>query len=169
VEPLHVVAGIILLILGRELFWVFVAALGFVTGMDLATRLVPDAGPLLVLVAAIGLGVLGAVLAYFFYQVAIAVAGFVAGGRLAIAVAAGLTPLSMQSTWVAFVIGGVIGAVLLLLIFDWALIVISSMLGAAFIVEATAQNPLRSLLFIALVIAGIAVQASLMRRHAPAV
>jgi hypothetical protein len=165
VASLRIIAGLVLLFLGRQLFWVFVALLGFVTGLDLAPQLAPDAGPVLVLLIAIGLGLLGAILAYFFYHIAIGAAGFVAGGRLGTEVAAGLVPLSVQATWIAFVIGGVLGAVLLLLIFDWALIVISSLIGADYVVQPTGADPARSAIFLALVIAGIAVQAGLMRRR----
>ena len=47
---LHIVAGLILLVFGRELFWVFVAILGFVMGMELATALMPESGQLPVLI-----------------------------------------------------------------------------------------------------------------------
>ena len=163
---LRIVAGLVLLFLGRQLFWVFVALVGFGTGLELAPQLLPDGGPVLVLLIAIGLGLLGAVLAYFFYHLAIGAAGFVAGGRLGIEVAAGLVPLSSQATWVAFVIGGVLGAVLLLLVFDWALIVMSALVGADYVVQPTGADPARSVIFVALVVAGIAVQAGLMRRRA---
>lgn len=166
---LRIIAGLVLLILGRQLFWVFVAVLGFVMGMDLATQLIPDAGDLTVLSVALIAGILGAGLAYFFYQVAIAAAGFLAGGRIGVDLVAALMPSSQQATWLAFIVAGVIGAVLLLLVFDWALIVISSLLGASFLVqEIPTPASMSGLLFIILVIGGIAVQAQMMRRRSPA-
>ena len=166
---LRIVAGLILLILGRKLFWVFVAVLGFVMGMDLAKQLIPDSGELTVLLVALIAGILGAVLAYFFYQVAIAAAGFVAGGRIGVELIAALTPSSPQATWLAFIAGGVVGAILLLLVFDWALIVISSLLGASVIVQQIHTPPnMSGILLIALVIVGIAVQAQMMRRGSAA-
>ena len=138
--------------------------------MDFATQLIPGSGELTVLLVAVIAGILGAVLAYFFYNVAIAAAGFLAGGRLGVELVAALAPSAAQATWLAFIAGGVIGAVFLLLIFDWALIVISSLLGATLIVEQMANRPSTSgiLLFIVLVIGGIGVQMSMLRRHSPA-
>jgi len=163
---LRIVAGLILLILGRQLFWVFVAVLGFVMGMDLATHFIPDSGDLMLLLVALVAGILGASLAYFFYHVAIAAAGFFAGGRIGVELVAALTPSSPQGMWLEFIAGGVIGAVLLLLLFDWALIAISSLLGASFIVEQVSTSTRMSgLLFIVLVIGGIAVQAQMMHRR----
>jgi Domain of unknown function (DUF4203) len=162
---LRLVAGLILLILGRQLFWVFVFVLGFVMGMDLAAQLIPDSSQLTVLVVALLAGILGAGLAYFFYHVAIAVAGFLAGGRIGVELVGALMPSSPQATWLAFIAGGVVGAILLLLIFDWALIVISSLLGASFIIQQIPHQPsMNGILLTVLVIGGIAVQAQMMRR-----
>jgi len=164
---LRIIAGVILLIFGRQVFWLFVAVLGFFTGMDLANQLVPESGDLAVLLVAVVVGVLGAILAYFFYHVAIAAAGFVAGGRVGTELVAALMPLSPQTIWVVFIAGGVIGAILMLLIFDWALIVISSVLGASVIVQQVSAEPTASgTLFIVLIIVGIAIQAAIMRRYA---
>jgi uncharacterized membrane protein YeaQ/YmgE (transglycosylase-associated protein family) len=162
---LRLVAGLLLLVLGRQLFWVFVAVLGFVVGMDWAAWLFPDAGAPSQLLLAVLVGVVGAVLAAFFYQLAIAAAGFLAGGRLGVALLTILAPASDQSMWLVFVLGGVIGAVVLLLIFDWALILMSSTLGASLIVQETAgRSELGGIVFIVLVVVGIAVQAGMMRR-----
>lgn len=162
---LRLVAGLILLTLGRQLFWVFVFVLGFVIGMDVATQLIPHSGELTVLLVALLAGILGAGLAYFFYHVAIAVAGFLAGGRIGVELVGALMPSSPQATWLAFIAGGVVGAMLLLLVFDWALIVISSLLGASFVVEQIPhRTSMSGILLIALVIGGIAVQAQMMRR-----
>jgi Domain of unknown function (DUF4203) len=164
--PVHIVAGLILLILGRQLFWVFVAVLGFVVGMDLATQLLPGGGHLVVLAVALGAGVLGAVLARSFYSLAMAVAGFLAGGRIGIALLAMWAPSSAPVTWLVFAVAGAIGAVLLLIVFDWALIVLSSLLGAGLIVPQLPTSPQTSaLLLVALVIAGIAIQAGMLRRR----
>src|SRR5215468_9731320 len=122
--PMRLLAGVVLLLFGRQVFWVFVGALGFVLGMDLAGQLMPQGGPM-VLVVALAVGIIGALFAYLFYKLAIADAGFLAGGRIGIALAASLTPLSEQATWLVFVVAGVVAALLLVVIFDWALIALS--------------------------------------------
>ena len=70
-----------------------------------------------------------------------------------------------QVPWLLYVIGGVIGAVSLLLIFDWALIFLSSLLGSALIVQVTELGPqAERLLFIGLAVVGILFQARLLSR-----
>jgi hypothetical protein len=168
--PLRIVTGLLLLIFGRQLFWLFVAALGFVLGIDFATQYIPESSGLMVLLVAVMAGILGAVFAYFFYRVAIAAAGFVAGGRIGIALLAALSPASSQAMWLAFIVAGVLGAVLLLLVFDWGLIVISSLLGASVIAQQLTGRPGTSgILFVVLLIAGIVIQAEMMRRRPPVV
>jgi hypothetical protein len=164
----RIVAGVLLLILGRQLFWVFVAVLGFVVGMDWAARLFPDAGGLMPLLVGVAVGILGAVLASLFYQLAIAVAGFFAGGQLGVELFTIVSPSSDQTVWLVFLLAGVFGAVVLVLIFDWALILMSSMLGASLIAQDVAgRSELSVVLFIVLVIVGIIVQAGMMRRRGP--
>lgn len=159
----HVLAGAVLWLAGRRLFWVFVAVLGFFVGMDLATRYLPDASQVVVLVLAIVAGLLGAVLAGWFYEIAIGVAGFLAGGRLGLALLAMVAPDAMDLAWLAFVLAGILGALVLLLVFDWALIVLSSFVGAGLIVEPLALSPpAAALLIVGLALVGVAVQARAM-------
>src|SRR5438093_9533694 len=80
--------GIVILFFGRKLFWLCVAAVGFVAGVELAPHLVTDPSPFLQLTIAITLGLIGALLALFLQKIAIAIFGFLAGGKLAGAIAA---------------------------------------------------------------------------------
>src|SRR5215470_5912392 len=162
----RILAGVLLLILGRQLFWLFVAVLGFVVGMDWAARLFPDAGGLMQLLVAVAVGILGAVLAAVFYQLAIAVAGFLAGGQLGVELFTVMSPSSDQAVWLVFLIAGVIGAVVLVIIFDWALILMSSLLGASLVAQEVAgRSGSSGVLFIVLAIVGVIVQAGMLRRR----
>src|SRR5882762_9007846 len=80
--------GVVILLFGRKLFWLCVAAVGFAAGVELAPHLVHEPSPLLALTVALVLGFMGALLALFLQKIAIAVAGFLAGGKLAVAIAA---------------------------------------------------------------------------------
>jgi hypothetical protein len=63
------------------------------------------------------------------------------------------------------VIGGIVGAILLLVLFDWALIVVSSLIGAHLIQSAIVLPASGStIVFIGLVVLGILVQAASLRR-----
>src|SRR5438876_10496131 len=83
-----VLIGVVILFFGRRLFWLCVAAVGFAVGVEIAPLLVNEPSSLLALLIALAFGILGALLALFLQKVAIAVLGFLAGGKLATAVAA---------------------------------------------------------------------------------
>jgi hypothetical protein len=156
--------GIVILFFGRRLFWLCVAAVGFVAGIELAPHLVTEPSPLLQLTVAIVLGIIGALLALFLQKIAIAVFGFLAGGKLAGAIAAAFFVHYAQYSAVIFVVGGLIGALLLLTLFDLALIVISSLIGAHLIQSAIVLPPAGStIVFLGLAVIGMLVQASMRR------
>jgi hypothetical protein len=167
VTIIGVLIGIAILFFGRKLFWLTVAAVGFAVGVEIAPLLVNESSSLLALLIALVLGVLGALLALFLQKVAIAVLGFFAGGKLATAIAAAFFVHYAQYSTIIFVIGGIIGAILLLAVFGWALIVVSSFIGAYLIQSAIVLPPTGStLVFIGLAIVGIFVQAASFRRSA---
>jgi len=162
-----VVIGVVILFFGRKLFWLCVAAVGFAVGLQIAPLLVNEASSLLALVIALVLGLLGALLALFIQKVAIAVLGFLAGGKLATAIAAAFFVQHAQYSTIIFVVGGIIGAILLMAVFGWALIVVSSFIGAYLIQSAIVLPPTGlTLVFIGLAILGIFVQAVSFRRSA---
>jgi len=160
-----VLIGVVILFFGRKLFWLCVAAVGFAVGVQIAPQLVNEPSSLLGLLVALAFGVLGALLALFLQKIAIAVLGFLAGGKLASAIAAAFFVHYAQYSTIIFIIGGVIGAILLLAMFDWALIVVSSFIGAYLIESAIVLPPTGStLVFVGLAIIGILVQAASFRR-----
>jgi len=162
-----VVLGVVILFFGRKLFWLCVAAVGFAAGLQIAPLLVNEASSVLALVIAVVFGILGALLAVFIQKIAIAVLGFLAGGKLATAIAAAFFVQHAQYSTIIFVIGGIIGAILLLAVFGWALIVVSSFIGAYLIQSAIVLPPSGlTLVFIGLAILGIFVQAVSFRRSA---
>ena len=162
-----VVLGVVILFFGRKLFWLCVAAVGFAAGLQIAPLLVNEASSVLALVIAVVFGILGALLAVFIQKIAIAVLGFLAGGKLATAIAAAFFVQYAQYSTIIFVIGGIIGAILLLAVFGWALIVVSSFIGAYLIESAIVLPPTGlTLVFIGLAILGIFVQAVSFRRRA---
>jgi hypothetical protein len=163
---LSVLLGAIILFFGRRLFWLCVAAVGFAAGVEFAPHLMHDPTPVLQLSIAIVLGLIGALLALFLQKVAIAVAGFLAGGKLAMALVTAFIAEGARYPGITFIIGGIIGMILLLSLFDWALIVMSALVGAYLIGHTIALPPTGStLLFVGLVALGIIVQATAFRRR----
>ncbi len=156
--------GAVILFFGRKLFWLCVAAVGFAAGVEIAPHLVHEPSPLLALAVALVLGLIGALLALFLQKVAVAVLGFLAGGKLAGAIAAAFFVHYAQYSTIIFLVGGVVGAILLLAVFDWALIVVSSFIGAHLIQSAIVLPASGStIVFIGLAVLGILVQAASLR------
>jgi hypothetical protein len=157
--------GVVILLFGRKLFWLCVAAVGFAAGVEIAPHLVHEPSPLMALIIALALGLIGALLALFLQKIAIAVLGFLAGGKLAGAIAAAFLVQYAQHSTIIFVIGGIIGAILLLVLFDWALIIVSSLIGAHLIQSAIVLPASGStIVLIGLAVIGILVQAASLRR-----
>src|SRR5688500_8251535 len=137
---IRIVSGLLLLFLGRRLFWLFVGLVGFFAGLTFAARFFSEQSGMELLLIAAGCGIVGVLLAFCLQKLAIAVAGFLAGGLFATNL---LESAAMQvPPLVPFLIGGIIGAILLLTIFDWALILLSSVTGATLLSRALPLEPL---------------------------
>ena len=162
VPTVGLLVGAAILLLGRKLFWLFVAAVGFAVGAELAPQVIHHPTPVITLVIALALGLLGALLAVLLQAFAVGASGFLTGGWLAIRLYAYFAG-HVRDVEILFLIGGILGAILFLALFDWALILFSSVLGARLIAIAAAvsQNS-RTILFIVLVVIGIIVQSSML-------
>src|SRR5438046_1604211 len=157
--------GALILLFGRKLFWLCVAAVGFAAGVELAPFITHQPSSLLQLTFAILLGFIGALVALFLQKIAIGLLGFLAGGRLAVGIVATFFVQYTSHYWVTFLIGGIIGALLMLMLFDVALIFISSIVGGHLVTRAVALPPTgATLLLAALVLCGIVIQTATMRR-----
>lgn len=165
------IIGIALLVLGRKLFWLFVGAIGFLGGMQFATAYLQGYGENIVLIAGLIGGLIGIVLAIFVQKVAVLAGGFIGGGYLALNIVQGTMPEAAggQAAWIAFVVGGILGAVLVGVLFDWALILLSSFVGALLVVQSTGLGPNAApIAFFVLAAAGVFVQAWMKGRPEPA-
>jgi hypothetical protein len=70
-----------------------------------------------------------------------------------------------QLIWLPYLIGGLVGVMLMFFIFDWALIFISALAGASMIIQALSLNPGMDFgLYLALVIFGLVIQTVLYRK-----
>ncbi len=160
---IHILIGLVLLFAGRGLFWLFVACVGFATGYHYAQQIWAIHSPVLVLLLSIAGGALGAIIAIFFQKVAVVVAGFAAGGYIGLNLFEQFAGLPAQMIWLPYIIGGIVGAIILYFVFDWALIFLSTLTGATIIVQMLTFNlRVEITIFIALVIAGIAFQVKTM-------
>jgi hypothetical protein len=163
INLINVLLGGGLLLAGRKLFWLFVGALGFVTGMQLASNFWQGPEGLAIIFGLI-LGVIFALLAIFLQTIAIGIAGFLAGGFVLTALAGMLGLDTSTFNWIIYIIGGIIGIALVLFLFDWAIITLSSLAGASLLVQAfLPEGGTGRLIFAILFIIGIVVQGSVLR------
>jgi hypothetical protein len=165
---LSLILGISLLFFGRRLFWLFVGVAGFIAGLTLAPQLVSSQSELVILFIAITFGIIGAFLAVFLEGLAILIAGFLAGGYLATTLAVLLGASVNIDPSISYIIGGIIGLLLVAVLFDWAIIILSSLLGAEIIMPFLHINEsIHWGVLILLSVVGIAVQAGIWRRRYP--
>jgi hypothetical protein len=164
-EIFYAMIGIMLLAWGRRLFWIFVVCVGFVAGLQMAHQAFGLQTGWVVWAVASLFGLVGALLALFFQTLAIVFSGFAAGSTIAayLAVLMGFAGVPLIG-----LIGGIIGAVLLYALFDWALIGLSSLAGATLVVQSLNWNSRAELvLYVILVAAGILLQSASLRRQPP--
>jgi hypothetical protein len=151
--------GFFLIFIGRRLFWLFVACVGFAFGYQVAQNVLAVQSSMAIMVVSILVGLSGAVIAIFFQKAAILVAGFGAASYFILSFLSRFFDWPLQFVWLLVIIGGIAGAVILFFLFDWALIFLSSLTGATLIVQTTAFGPwLDPALFLVLFSVGIAFQ-----------
>lgn len=161
--------GLTLLLLGRSLFWVYVALLGFLLGFEATQQYLGGDTQWLPVLAGVVVGLGAALLAVFFQYWAVGLAGFVGGAYLALNVfglgmlgGGELLPLGVA------LIGGLLGAALFVLLFDPALVVLSAATGAGLLVEPfPLDESARALLFLALLVVGIVFQFAVLSASQP--
>lgn len=156
----RIIEGIALLTLGRKLFWLFVALIGFEVGVYVATRVLTHQPDWVVLAIAVGVGILGALLAVFVQNLVVAGVGFIAGGYLTVALLEMFNLNLGGLALLAFIIGGMIGVALVAMLFDWALIGLSSLAGAMSLTNVfLPRSALALLVMVVLFVIGVAIQA----------
>ena len=161
---LNLLIGGGLLVAGRRLFWLLVGAIGFLIGLEIATR-VTFPSELVLIMAALGLGLVFALMAIFLESVAIGVAGFLGGGLALMRLLDIFGLDGGTAQLLGFILGGILGAILVVWIFNWALVAISSVAGASMVANGLPLRPgERPLLFVGLAILGVLIQALSMWR-----
>jgi hypothetical protein len=158
---LQILLGLILVTTGRRLYWFFVGVMGFLVGVVVAPLVFPGQSSATQLVLALVAGFVGASIALFLQSLMVGLAGFVAGGFIVTRILQALAINTTNYGWIPFVIGGVVGAALMAILFDWALVVLSSLAGAILVTQSLSTSlQIQGLVFLVLLLIGIAVQAA---------
>ena len=111
------IVGLAVLLIGRQLFWVAVAGLGFIIGLTYTSQYF-QGSPYLILLISLGVGVVGAFLAYSLERAAAGLVGFLAGWYLMIQFLDIISWNPSRGIIIFQVIGGFIGLGLILVFFD---------------------------------------------------
>ncbi len=156
-------AGVALLFFGRQLFWLFVGSLGFLTGAEWGRFYFWPDNDLAVLVFALFFGMIGIILAVFLQGIAVLAAGFLGGAYIAGILTARFVSVS-EAPGLIVLAGGLIGGFLSLLFFQSALILFSSLVGAVFVAESLPGDfSFKIILLVVMFIIGATVQYLLLK------
>lgn len=162
-QPAFIVSllvGIALLLFGRRLFWLFVGAVGFIAGLEWGATILGKQPETTALLFALALGVGCALLALAIQRIAVAIAGGIVGGMFAIQLASAAGFAGQTNHLIAFLLGALVAALLISLLFDWALIVLSSLAGGSLLAELVLSGrSLEMIVALVLCIVGIVFQA----------
>jgi len=159
ISILQAIFGLAMLTFGRRLYWLFVGGVGFALGFTLAARFLESSPLWTMLLIGLAVGVLAALAAVIMNRLVLGIAGFLVGGYLAAQVIEMINLTMDLPVWLVFVIGGALCALLVAILFDWALVAITSLVGAASLVQLLNASSQLSLVLIAvLVVIGFFIQ-----------
>jgi hypothetical protein len=156
-----ILIGIIFLIVGQRIFWLFIASLGFLFGVEFASTFFAGQVYWKTLLISVICGLLGLVCSLFLQELGIIVTGFIAGGYIFLSLWNLLGWRINEWGWLLFFLSGIIVSSLLLIFFNPVLIVLSSGIGAMIIIQALPTTPaMKILLFLLLFAFGVFVQSN---------
>ena len=137
------VIGGILLFLGRELNFLFAGAMAALIGYRLTPILPPQWPAWSDAAFMITLAVIVAIIVLINERLGYFLSGFLAGGFFLTEYYA---PGVFGIPWLPFIVGGVIGALILGLLTEWALILVSAGIGAAYVLNLFRLDPTAEIL-----------------------
>jgi hypothetical protein len=157
-QLLIVLLGLIVLVYGRRLFWMFVAIAGFLAGMEFTRAIFVNQPYWVMLLGGFSAGLIGSLLAVFVERIAFAIAGFLAGAYLGLIIYHSSGFMGKDIFFI--ILGGLIGVLFSGLLMNWAIILLSSLVGAAAISSRLElDQTFRVVVFVVLIIIGAYTQA----------
>jgi len=156
---LYLAAGLLLLFLGRKTIWMFVAVVGFLLGMEYAPQFLSGQSQSVILTVSLIVGLVGALLAVLLQKFAVGLTGMLAGGYVVYYFLQMNAGSIGQSQWILIAVGALIGAILAGSLFDWAMILVTSVTGAVLVYQGlNIGSGYSYIVIIGLVLLGIIVQ-----------
>lgn len=159
-----IILGFILLIVGHQLPWVFVATAGFISGLFLAEHPVLALSGMSLITFSTGLALVSGLLVIYLKRFMVVLAGFLAGVYVCNYLPEALHWDIGGISWPVLILVGAIFAILILVWYGLPLIVVSSIAGATLVVQYIQFHTISEVpLFIILLIFGIIAQYVLMQ------
>lgn len=157
------VIGIMILFIGRKLFWLFIGSIGLLAGLTYTERLLGPQEQYVILAVAVLVGLVFATCAFLLKRLAVGLAGFLVGAYVTLYFLKAFGFQETQFVWLICLAGGILGIALLAFLFDWAIIFLSSMFGAILVIQSVIIEPhIIPWAFFGMIILGCAAQARIM-------
>lgn len=172
-DVIEIGGGAVIMLQGRRFFQWSVGFIGFIFGAALAGFLFRHVGGWTALGYAVIAGLIGMLAAFRVRDFIVGIIGFLGGGLFALGI---IDIVRNQLTFtgldwpdlVVFLVGGIVGWLMIELLFDWTMVVLTAFLGANTLVSALDRlvgipAPVAVLLLIILGVLGTSVQARPLR------
>jgi hypothetical protein len=135
IDPIALAIGGLLLIAGRKLFGLALGVVGFLLGIHVAQRLGLDLSETLRIAVGIALGLVGVVIAFAAKRVATTLAGVLVGGFGALWLAQPWAADLGPWIWALALFGALVGVSVAAMLFEAALVLITSWVGAGLLTQ----------------------------------
>ena len=161
-----IVVGLVLVLVGRQFFPLFVALIGFAFGYSIASETLSPEQTNEMLAVGGGGAILGAILVMAVRKIVSRFIGLVAGAYAGFMVvgAWGLTDGNL--VWIVAGVSAAVGFLAGRFLFEWMLLVVSVVVGASLVVGAIEWNQENhaEFAFVGLIIAGLMIQSLMMSK-----
>ena len=158
-NAIFIVLGFVILIIGNQLPWLFVASVGFIAGYILGQQPLIGLSGIPLIMFSSGFALIGGLLVIYIKRIMLVLAGFLAGVYICQYLPPALGWTSEWITWYVLLIAGLIAAVLIFIWQSLALIFVSSLAGTTLVIQyiQIVRIP-QVLLFVILFVFGITAQ-----------
>jgi hypothetical protein len=167
-NALFIVLGFVLLIIGQQLPWIFVAAAGFMLGNLVGQQPFLGFSGINLTLFALGIAVISGLLVIYFRRIMVIIAGFLAGAYICYYLPSALGWSTAWISWWVLLLAGIISAVIILLWNTLPLILVTSLTGSTLVIQYTSFKQISELiLFVIFFLFGITAQWVLMQYSKP--
>jgi len=167
-NAIFIVLGFVILIIGNQLPWLFVASVGFIAGYTLGQQPLIGLTGIPLIMFSSGFALIGGLLVIYIKRIMLILAGFLTGVYICQYLPPALGWNTEWISWYVLLIAGLIAAVLIFIWQSLALIFVSSLAGTTLVIQyiQIVRIP-QVLLFVILFVFGITAQWILLQYSKP--